>query len=174
MKVMRLLEPHANATLVIAFSMLLVAVAAFSAKKLKSSHGKPIVVACLGDSITAGFWQHPEDLWPAQVQASLGSAWQIINLAQAGKTAQRAGDQPYWDTQEWVRAQALQAEIVVLMLGTNDAKTHNWDEDRYVRDLHDLIDQASIGKKTTVFWRVTKKYDSRDRKQKICHCYNII
>ena len=76
-------------------------------------------VACLGDSITAGFWQQPADLWPAKLQAILGDAYVVTSLGKAGHTAQREGDQPYWATEEWTRAKELTADIVILMLGTN-------------------------------------------------------
>ena len=76
-------------------------------------------IACLGDSITSGFWQQPHDLWPAKLQALLGDAYDVHNLGKAGHTAQREGDQPFWATEEWARAKELAADVVILMLGTN-------------------------------------------------------
>ena len=90
----------------------------------------PTVVACLGDSITAGFWQRTEDLWPSRLQEALGDEWRIVNLGKAGHTAQREGDQPYWATKEWARAKEMDADVVILMLGTNvrpeRTRTSHW------------------------------------------------
>ncbi|KAL1508216.1 hypothetical protein AB1Y20_004333 [Prymnesium parvum] len=115
------------------------AAAAAAAYHWHSKRKHIVVVACVGDSITAGFWQPPEDLWPSKLQASLGQQFIVHNLGKAGHTAQREGDQSYWATEEWRRAKELQADMNIVMLGTNDAKSFNWDEQRYERDMRSLL-----------------------------------
>ena len=49
----------------------------------------------------------------------------------------KGADHPYWNTSQYAAAIASDADVVVLMLGTNDAKRVNWGADSaeaYSRD----------------------------------------
>eukprot|EP00698_Gefionella_okellyi_P000720 TRINITY_DN1064_c0_g1_i1.p2 TRINITY_DN1064_c0_g1~~TRINITY_DN1064_c0_g1_i1.p2 ORF type:complete len:401 (+),score=96.89 TRINITY_DN1064_c0_g1_i1:30-1232(+) len=78
-----------------------------------------IKVACVGDSITAGSY-------PADLQALLGSTYNVTNFGVSGTTVLKNGDSPYWNQPAYHRALASSPDIVVIQFGTNDAKTFNW------------------------------------------------
>jgi len=83
-------------------------------------------VACVGDSITAGYLSTNNMDYPHQLQTMLGPKYAVKNWGAGGRTMLKKGDQPYWTTGPLRFALESKPDIVVLMLGTNDAKTGNW------------------------------------------------
>jgi lysophospholipase L1-like esterase len=89
-------------------------------------------IACVGDSLTRGDGahegraQHPtRGNYPATLQHLLPGAT-VRNFGHGGATACNASDTPYETTREFRHARAFRAHVVVLMLGTNDAKQRHW------------------------------------------------
>ena len=112
---------------------LLVAIGAIGATE--TGAGKPppppanasaINVACVGDSITQGYLSTKGMTYPNQLQTMLGSGYKVTNFGAGGRTMLKKGDNPYWRTGPLKQALASKPAIVVLMLGTNDAKWKNW------------------------------------------------
>lgn len=104
----------------------------------------PIVVACVGDSLTAE-GSHgrppPHMAYPDQLQGLLGPGYKVENFGHGGGTVLKKGDFTYWKKKEYPRALASRPNIVVIMLGTNDSKPQNWVYgDEYVSDYRDLIE----------------------------------
>jgi acyl-CoA thioesterase-1 len=100
----------------------------------------PIIVACVGDSITAGAGAPKGKAYPNQLQDVLGQGWKIENFGRSGATLLKKGDRPYWKMPDFVRAKASRPNIVIIMLGTNDSKPQNWAHgDDFVADYRDLI-----------------------------------
>lgn len=64
--------------------------------------------------------------YPNQLQTMLGSGYKVTNFGAGGRTMLKKGDNPYWRTGPLKQALASEPAIVVLMLGTNDAKFQNW------------------------------------------------
>ena len=85
-----------------------------------------ISVACVGDSITAGYLSTGGLTYPNQLQRLLGSGYRVMNFGEGGRTMLKHGDNPYWISPGYKRALASNASLLVLMLGTNDAKYANW------------------------------------------------
>lgn len=56
----------------------------------------------------------------------LGDRFWVQNFGVGGTTMLRNADHPYWNTSAYADALAFAPDIVVLMLGTNDAKRGNW------------------------------------------------
>ena len=81
-------------------------------------------IACVGDSITAGAHASgPAMAYPQQLQGMLDpSAYAVTNLGACGSTMQKAGDSPYWQRPQYQTLIGNKWDIVVIMLGTNDAK----------------------------------------------------
>jgi acyl-CoA thioesterase I len=75
----------------------------------------PIRVACVGDSITNGT-EYPDDLW-----MMLGTNYTIGNFGVGGATVSLESDKPYMNQIEFQEAKQFKPNIVVVMLGTNDA-----------------------------------------------------
>ena len=93
---------------------------------VSSAAAAPIVVSCVGDSITQGYLASRGMDYPTQMQKLLGSNYKVNNFGAGGRTMLKKGDNPYWRTGPLKQALASQPDIVVLMLGTNDAKFRNW------------------------------------------------
>lgn len=98
-------------------------------------------VACVGDSITAGAHSSgPSMTYPAQLQLLLGDSFVVTNLGASGATLQKNGDSPYWQRPQYQTLIANKWDIVIIMLGTNDAKDKgsggppNWLHDCEGRD----------------------------------------
>ncbi len=83
-----------------------------------------IKVGCIGDSITAGVCGSKGG-YPTLLQGLLGANFQVLNFGNSGKTMLRygqPGDSAYWNQTTWPAAQAANADIYTILLGTNDAK----------------------------------------------------
>ncbi len=103
---------------------------------------KEIKIVCIGDSITdgAGTQNQSTSAYPAVLGSLLGNGYSIVNSGRGGATMLRRSDSPYWVRKEFSNAFAVQPHIVVIKLGTNDSKDHNWDAVRYVEDFQSMID----------------------------------
>ena len=106
------------------------------------NHNKPLSVACVGDSITAGtgLSNPAQSSYPAQLHRLHGSGWQVENFGISGATVTKKGDHPYWHTSAFTPSHNSNPDIVVIMLGTNDAKPDNWaHHTHFVSDYLELI-----------------------------------
>ena len=95
-------------------------------------------VACLGDSLTRGDGAHerrpPREKrfqqrgnYPALLQDLLGPGYVVRNFGHGGAAACNVSDVPYAATRAYAAARRWRADVVVLMLGTNDAKAMHWE-----------------------------------------------
>lgn len=100
-----------------------------------------IKVACVGDSITAGYGlANPgTQSYPAQLQALLGSGYAVGNYGNSGTTVLKRSDNTYWNS--WAYRASVQSSpnIVVIMFGANDSKPWNWDAAKFEADYRALI-----------------------------------
>lgn len=98
--------------------------------------GEKIVVACVGDSITEGVGASTASLYsyPAQLQKLLGQGFKVINCGKSGSYVMnleseynvKAADRPdlwYPATAQYTTLMASSPDIVIVMLGTNDARS---------------------------------------------------
>ena len=83
-------------------------------------------IACVGDSITAGAHASNASMaYPQQLQRMLdASQYAVTNLGECGSTMQKNADSPYWKRNSFTTLTKNTWDIVVIMLGTNDAKDH--------------------------------------------------
>ena len=113
-------------------------------KGLKAPKENAIRVACIGNSITDGFGIMNADAkgYPAQLQKKLGDGYEVKNFGVSARTMMNKGDLPYMNELAWKDAQAFNPNIVVIKLGTNDAKTHNWAHgaEEYRQSMQAMID----------------------------------
>ena len=89
----------------------------------------------VGDSITQGDEDDPySESYPTHLKKMFSdpSQIEIINFGMGGKTMRKNGDGPYWNIPMYQEAMASNPDIVVLMLGTNDAKPYNWNQEEFV------------------------------------------
>lgn len=102
-----------------------------------------IHIACVGDSITygAGVLGHRRSQsYPAYLQENLGEKYQVLNYGLSGRTLMDEGDVPYRSEKLYQKSLDANADIYLLMLGTNDAKDYQWDEDAYAKEIKDFVE----------------------------------
>ena len=58
----------------------------------------------------------------------------------------KEGDLPYWDQSAFQDAIKSESDVVIIQLGTNDAKTYQWDEEAFARDYYDMLNVFSGSK----------------------------
>ena len=82
----------------------------------KKSPSMPIRVACVGDSITNGT-EYPNDLW-----VLLGANYTVGNFGVGGASVSLDSGKPYMNEPAFQDAKEFQPNIVIIMLGANDAQ----------------------------------------------------
>jgi lysophospholipase L1-like esterase len=105
-----------------------------------------IRVACIGDSITevSGY--------PADLQTILGKDYLVFNFGVSGSGVLLKSDIPYMNEALFWRALEFEPDIVVVMLGTNDAnnKYHRYlqdfsvDYEKLIRQIQTLASKPQI------------------------------
>jgi acyl-CoA thioesterase-1 len=112
---------------------LLIATGLFAQSKIK--------VACVGNSITFGYGLKPGESYPTILQQLLGDKYEVSNYGISARTLLRKGDKPYWNEAKYKEVLALNPDIVIIKLGTNDTKPQNWQyKDDFVKDYEDFIE----------------------------------
>jgi lysophospholipase L1-like esterase len=106
----------------------------------------PINIACVGNSITQGPGRDNPESYPGQLQTLLGDAYSVKNFGVSGRTLLRKGDFPYWNEPQFQEVKDFGADILVIMLGTNDSKPQNWVHKVEFRQ--DYLDMIAEFKKT--------------------------
>lgn len=101
-----------------------------------------IRVACIGDSITWGFtllnpWRQS---YPALLQEKLGPGYEVRNFGYNDAAARFDADTPYVCKRAYRESLAWNPDIVLLMLGTNDTKSRNWDPEIFRRDYRRIVE----------------------------------
>jgi lysophospholipase L1-like esterase len=97
---------------------------------------QPVRVACVGNSITYGAGiDHRDSLsYPAQLQRMLGSDWEVQNYGVSARTLMSSGDLPYINEPEYKAALDFGPDVVLIKLGTNDTKPHNWQHSKSFKE----------------------------------------
>lgn len=91
---------------------------------------RPVRITCAGDSITQGIGSSNEAVhsYPAQLQKLLGDGYLVKNAGVSGTNVTRGKGYPYWGTARFTEGKTFAPDIVLLMIGTNDALNHHvWD-----------------------------------------------
>lgn len=102
----------------------------------KIVNGK-INVACIGDSITrgAGVRGKRELTWEYYLNELLGDDYRILNCGISGCTLLKDGDCPYVSSSLYPYTRDMKADVYLIMLGSNDTKPQNWNEEKYTAEL---------------------------------------
>lgn len=94
----------------------------------KSTSAGTKKVACVGDSITYGFaipnWFFHH--YPYILQVLLGKEYDVRNFGMSGSTAMRSAKMSYRARPPYQKSLRFDPDLVVIMLGTNDANAQNW------------------------------------------------
>merc|ERR1712190_147355 len=87
-----------------------------------------IKIGCIGDSITAGVHSSGGNhTYPGQLQILLDQVhgkdkYSVTWLGACGSTMLKKGNSPYWKRSQFTALNNAKWDIIVIMLGTNDAK----------------------------------------------------
>lgn len=104
-------------------------------------------IACLGDSITACGNLPEASRWTALLQQRLGSDAQVARLGAGGTTMLSGTDRPYLESEAWLSGKQIEADVAVVMLGTNDtvqARRRCWDQVEHLeQDVRALLDAVA-------------------------------
>lgn len=99
-------------------------------------------IACVGDSITEGYsiTEQSKYSYPVILENLLGEKFEVLNLGKSATTAQRKGDNPYWNSKEFHNVFSYKPNIIIIALGTNDTKPQNWNPETFAYDYQAIID----------------------------------
>lgn len=101
-------------------------------------------IVCIGDSITFGAGvakSRKRDAWTYILERALGDDFQVLNYGVSGATAQNSGDYPYRRHGYMKEAIAADPEMYILMLGTNDSKSFNWNREGFDAAMRGMVDE---------------------------------
>lgn len=101
-----------------------------------------VKVASIGDSITFGALVKDRKIncYPAQLEKLLGIRYSVRNFGVNGHSAQKFADKPYWTHKHFMASLSFDPDIVLIMLGTNDAAEQNWiGTDAFITDYKELL-----------------------------------
>jgi lysophospholipase L1-like esterase len=97
-------------------------------KNIVPNRIQPVRVACVGNSITFGSGlSSKQDAYPNQLQRRLGAGFGVENFGVSGATVIEKGDKPFIKEETFRAALRFRPDILIIKLGTNDSKAHNWD-----------------------------------------------
>lgn len=104
-----------------------------------------IVIAAIGDSNTLGV-AAPEpgraDSYPDHLQALLGEDdFQVLNYGVDNRSLLDTADFPYTQEAAYRTSQDVEPDIVLILLGTNDARNPNWDAPAYEVQLTAFVEE---------------------------------
>ena len=87
-----------------------------------SAEQTPIILACIGDSITKA----NDHAYPNHVGTLLGDSWEVHGFGKNGASILNQGSRPYIKGRAYPKTLELNPDVVVIMMGTNDSKDDHW------------------------------------------------
>jgi lysophospholipase L1-like esterase len=131
---------------------------ALLASSLVAASSATTTIIAIGDSITYGSSASDPSTasWPSRLSQMIGgsSDYVVRNLGVSGATMMKSpqGDYSYWDRDEWRLALESNPDIAVIQLGTNDAKTYQYNETAYLSAYNEMIDTlAALPSKPKIY-----------------------
>lgn len=115
---------------------------------LEMSAQTPLKIACIGDSVTAGYLlANPQtESYPSQLQILMGNQYEVKNFGHSGATLLKKGSTPYFKTEKCAEAIAYRPDVAIIHLGLNDTDPRNWPnyKEDFDADYSWLIDTLKI------------------------------
>ena len=103
---------------------------------------RPLIISCIGDSITNGSSVNSTSSYPAFLQNHFDSKlFQVLKFGSNGATVLRVSEKPFWLESEFLTSMASIPNYIILQFGTNDAKEGTWNESTFKSEYIDLIEQ---------------------------------
>lgn len=118
-------------------------------------------IACVGDSITYGSGVRLTRGWnsyPSILSRLMGRKYKVYNFGNPGRTLASIGDFPYILEAEYRNSQELMADVYIIMLGTNDSKPYNWNEEVFKKEYPEFVNSyRELFNKPKVFLMIPPK-----------------
>ena len=102
---------------------------------LTLGHGA-IKVAAVGDSLTYGYGleNRREEAYPSVLLDFLGSHYQVSNYGMSGRSLLSTSDYPYLQEKNAQASLQSDADIVIIMIGSNDSRAAYWNKEQFVKE----------------------------------------
>lgn len=95
-----------------------------------------IKVATVGDSLTYGYGleNREKDAYPCILAEKLGHLYQVSNFGLSGRSLQSTSDYPYFNEKNAQLSLESEADIVIIMIGSNDSRGPYWNKERFISE----------------------------------------
>ncbi|HFI0150026.1 TPA: GDSL-type esterase/lipase family protein [Streptococcus suis] len=102
-----------------------------------------IKVAAIGDSLTYGYGLEDRirDAYPCVLAELLGSHYQVSNFGLSGRSLQSTTDFPYLKEVNAQLSLESEADIVIIMIGSNDSRAPYWNRERFASEYRQLVER---------------------------------
>lgn len=102
-----------------------------------------IKVATVGDSLTYGYGleNRERDAYPCILADKLGHYYQVSNYGLSGRSLQSTADFPYFEEVNAKLSLESEADIVVIMIGSNDSRGPYWNKERFIKEYREMVDR---------------------------------
>ncbi|MTB64042.1 esterase [Streptococcus sp. zg-86] len=102
-----------------------------------------IKVATVGDSLTYGYGleNRERDAYPSILAEKLGHHYQVLNFGLSGRSLQSTSDYPYLQEKNAQLSFESEADIVIIMIGSNDSRGPYWNKERFIREYGEMVDR---------------------------------
>jgi len=129
---------------------------------------RSIKVACIGDSITGGLGAggSEEDTYPAKLAEMLGTAYDVRNFSEGGKTMLSSGGSAYKDSEAYTQSVEYQPDVILIMLGSNDLEylvSDDGAKDALYKDALALLESYAALDSNPVIYLLTPTQRTDDR-----------
>lgn len=100
-----------------------------------------IKIAAVGDSLTYGYGleNRKQDAYPSILLELLGSHYQVANFGMSGRSLLSTSDYPYLKEKNAQLSLESDADIVIIMIGSNDSRAAYWDKEQFIREYRDFV-----------------------------------
>lgn len=101
-----------------------------------------IQVAAVGDSLTYGYGleNRKRDAYPSILAEQLGSSYQVFNFGLSGRSLQSTADYPYFQEENARLSLESEADLVIIMIGSNDTRTSYWNPERFASEYRQMVE----------------------------------
>ena len=100
-----------------------------------------IKIAAVGDSLTYGYGleNRHQDAYPSILLELLGSHYQVANYGMSGRSLLSTSDYPYLNEKNAQQSLESDADIVIIMIGSNDSRAAYWNKEQFIKEYRDLV-----------------------------------
>ena len=95
-----------------------------------------IKIAAVGDSLTYGYGleNRHQDAYPSILLELLGSNYQVANYGMSGRSLLSTSDYPYLNEKNAQQSLESDADIVIIMIGSNDSRAAYWNKEQFIKE----------------------------------------